>query len=81
MLDNKSKELCTVNTPFGLYRFNRLPQGPNVSPDLAQVVIELIVKDIDVNTYMDDCCLFTNKTFEHMWICLINYLPLLLKLE
>ena len=43
MLDEPSRELCTINTPFGLYCFNRLPQRANVSPDLAQVVIEKIL--------------------------------------
>ena len=42
MLDKPSREFCTINTPFGLYRFNRLPQGAKVSPDLAQAVIEKI---------------------------------------
>ena len=65
MLDDESKELCTINTPFGLYHFNRLPQGAKVFPDLAQAVIEKILQDIDTDAYMDDCCLFTDKDFEH----------------
>ena len=65
MLDDESKELCTINTPFGLFRFNQLPQGAKFSPDLAQEVIEKILQDIDTNAYTDDCCLFTNKDFEH----------------
>ena len=65
MLDDESKELCVINTLFGLYRFNRLPLGAKVSPDLAQAVIERILQDIDTNAYMDDCCLFTDKDFEH----------------
>ena len=36
-----------------------------MSPDLAQAVIERILQNIDTDTYMDDCCLFTNKDFEH----------------
>ena len=65
MLDDESKELCTINTPFGLYLFNRLPQEAKVSPDLVQAVIERILQDIDTDAYMDDCCLFTDKNFEH----------------
>ena len=65
MLDNKSKEICTINTPFGRYHFNRLPQGAKVSPDLAQAVIERILQDIDTDANMDDCRLFTDKDFEH----------------
>ena len=65
VLDEPSRELCTINTPFGLYQFNQLPQGAKVSPDLAQAVIEEIVHDIDVDAYMDNCMLFTNKDFDH----------------
>ena len=65
ILDEPSRELCTINTPFGLYRFNQLPQGAKVSPNLAQAVIEKILQDINTNAYMDDCCLFTDKDFEH----------------
>ena len=65
VLDELSRELCTINTPFGLYCFNRLPQGAKVSPNLAQAVIIKIVHDIDVDAYMDNCMLFTDKDFEH----------------
>ena len=34
-------------------------------PDLAQAVIIEIVHDIDVDAYMDDCMLFTDKDFAH----------------
>ena len=65
MLDEPSRELCTINTPFGLYQFNRLPQGAKVSPILTQAIIEKILQHIDTDAYLDDCCLFINKDFEH----------------
>lgn len=65
VLDEPSRELCTINTPFGLYPFNQLLQGAKVSSDLAQAVIMEIVHDIDVDTYMDNCILFTDKNFKH----------------
>merc|ERR1712091_322609 len=64
VLDELSRELCTINTLFGLYCFNRLPQGAKVLPDLAQAVIIEIVHDINVDAYMDNCMLFTDKTIE-----------------
>ena len=36
-----------------------------MSPNLAQAVIIEIVHDIDVDAYMDNCMLFTDKSFEH----------------
>lgn len=65
MLDAVLKELCTINTPFGLYQFNILPQEAKITPGLAQAITELIVKDINVDAYMDDYYLFTNKDFEY----------------
>ena len=64
MLDNESRELCTINIPFGLYRFNRLPQGAKVSPDLAQAIIKKIVQSINVDMYIGDYMLFTDKDFK-----------------
>ena len=61
-LDDESKELCTINTPYGLYRYRRLPMGVKVSPDIAQQYITQILHDVlrgdeghDVVVYIDDC--------------------------
>ena len=34
-----------LQTPFGLYRYNKLPMGVNQSPDIAQEVMEKVLKE------------------------------------
>ena len=54
-LDDESKELCTIATPFGLYCYKKLPMGISQSPDISQEVSEKTLKDIsdDLEVYIN----------------------------
>ena len=60
-----SQEYATITTPFGLYRYARLPMGIKVSPGFAQaVMIKLFGPIHDVEVFMDDIAIFTFGAFE-----------------
>ena len=63
-LDEESKELCTIVTPYGKFQYERLQMGVKVCPDIAQSLIERIVKGLDVDAYIDNCGYWSNGTFE-----------------
>ena len=66
-LDNESKELCTITTPFGLYHYCCLPMGISTSPDITQEIMERVLALIeDIEIYIDDIACFSNAWCDHL---------------
>lgn len=65
-LDEESKKLCTFATPFGNYRFLRLPFGIKTAPGIFQQMNYDNFGDIE-NTliYFDDILIFGRTKKEH----------------
>jgi hypothetical protein len=66
-LDEESKDVCTIATPFGKFKYNRLPMGLKCSPDFSREVMENIFQEVeDAVVYIDDIGTFSNSWEEHM---------------
>ena len=66
-LDEESSNLCTMVTPFGKYRYRRLPMGLECSPDYAQEVTENIFRDLeDTDVYIDNIGAFSDIWKDHL---------------
>ena len=67
LLDESSRNLCTFATPFGLYRYCRLPMGVSESPDIATENMHLVLDGIeDIEFYMDDIGVFSDSWDAHL---------------
>ena len=54
-LDPDSQKICTIITPWGKYQYLRLPMGVNVSPDIFQEKMSILMDGLEfVRTYLDD---------------------------
>jgi hypothetical protein len=58
-LDEDSSDLCTFITPFGRYRFRRLPFGISSAPEEFSRIITQIFENVEgVIPYVDDLCIY-----------------------
>nr|XP_034828815.1 uncharacterized protein K02A2.6-like [Maniola hyperantus] len=65
-LDLESSMLCTFNTPFGRYRFKRLPFGINCAPEIFhRIMTETFGVLPGVMVYADDILVYGKDRQEH----------------
>ena len=66
VLDEPSCDLCTFATPFGLYRYCRLPMGVSESPDISTEIMTEVLDGLDVDFYMDDITILSETWDDHV---------------
>ena len=67
VLDEESKELVTINTHLGLYRFNRLPFGVASAPAIFQRTMDQLLHGLSgVMCYLDDIIVTGADDQEHL---------------
>ena len=64
VLDDASKELVTINTHRGLYRYNRLPYGVSSAPGIFQRTMESLLSGIPYTSVLLDNILISGSTDE-----------------
>lgn len=65
-LTDESTKLCAFSTPFGCYRFLRLPFGLSIAPEIFQKYSEKTFGDIPgIIVYCDDLLICADNEAEH----------------
>lgn len=65
-LDNESSNLCTFITPFGRFKFLRLPFGISSAPEIFNTIMVDLFKNIsNIVIYFDDILVYASTQEEH----------------
>jgi len=65
-LDNESSNICTFQTPFGWWKFNRFPFGLSSASEIFQKYNKVTFSGItNLQTYFDDLIIYTETEIEH----------------
>uniref|UniRef100_A0A914WMU4 RNA-directed DNA polymerase n=1 Tax=Plectus sambesii TaxID=2011161 RepID=A0A914WMU4_9BILA len=66
-LEEDSKDLLAINTPFGLYRYNRMPFGIASAPAIFQRIMDQLLADVPYcAAYLDDILISGRTEEEHI---------------
>ena len=66
-LDEESQEFLVIITPFGKYKYKRLPMGLKCLPDFSQQAMENMLQVINNSeVYLDDIGCFSNEWKHHL---------------
>jgi putative transposase len=84
LADEETRDLTSFNVPtFGTWRWTRLPQGLQQSPEIFYKNVETILQDLKMKypecifSYMDDLCICTMTVQENLEICQLVFGKLL----
>ena len=63
-IETQSQKLCVISTPFGLFKYVRLPMGITNSPDFFQSIMHPLFADLpNIECFIDDIGIFSNTSF------------------
>ncbi|CAF1493877.1 unnamed protein product [Adineta steineri] len=66
-LDDSSKELVVINTPLGLFKYNRMPFGISNAPAVFQRTIDQVLAGVSNSiAYLDDILITGKDEEEHL---------------
>ena len=65
-IDEASQHLCVISTPYGLYKYKRLPMGITNSPDFFQSVMHPLFSDLpNFECFIDDIGIFSLGSYSN----------------
>ena len=64
-LDPESSLLCSFSTPYGIYKFNKMPFGIKCAPEIFQFLNDQVFRDTGAIIYFDDLLIAGKDYAEH----------------